>query len=1365
MEFYRRNCYFSADKGATMKNHKDAKRMIMIVVCAVMFVACVHAMEEVKLDFDVEAEILSEFTGDATAVDVDEDFAEYYVSLSRKMAEGVESEAMRGGAEDIPSIEYGDIDQMPARRPRHNHKGDGTPPETPFYMTEQGADHGYQPEAEYDNPARLRVLQLNDRNDPPPYTSIEPLEFTVHPKWTIEQLENKIDWLERLIENPELLGTEDYHPRDSVIAVPTNVGLVHVCLGNIPFDEEHEKQIGRSRTGIRLDNVLRVYRIQFEDMQEMGYSNTSDFIRENYDEKLYWHVPELTERDRMTIHPAVREHRERLLSMDGPPDDYLDHSPANFFDESGRSRPSEVMGYNGWDFYWDGYSNNDWHNWNNWLLYYYGSWYEGYIPNDDSYVNISQYGYGYIRDCYVYNGNTPYVLQIQVYRNTGTAYLRIYNSRILYIGNAGDGNWEYTLHSGTNGRIRLESGQINIDNQTSTTSCNVPTATCEVGACFTVEGIFEMVGGNAYLDDDLIVHGTVNHTGGNIYCGYANRSYDGALYISGVTNAQYNHTGGNIYVEKRLYTSGGYGSYGNGNGYYRGSGSARVYTGYDGSARATGYVYVYGGTGRASYFNDFYVYGNTYLYSHYYLDINRHFYILSGYTFYANGYTMYVQQNFYAYGTFTHGNNTVYMDGSLTGYIYGTPTFYTLRITKTSTSYSVYISGDTSVAYRVYVSSGYLRLQSSYTFTVTQYLYVYNGGIYRQTTGTTNITTYDYQNLGGTLQLTGGTFTVNRHLFNVRGYSTNTMTISGGTLNCGNIPNYQGTITHSDGTINDNGYYYENYSDGGIYYGSGSATIRFQSSSNTWIDVKRAETYFNHVIIAHNYQYYHYGGATANRHFDIRGNFTINSGYQFTMNKNAYIYVNGNITVNGTFHWSNFSGEIRVYCRGNWDSASGSVSYGTHAYFDGSANRNITTGGNHHFNYLNVSKGSSSYGMTLNGNVRCTHLILNTGFYQIGGYTHTSTGVYYGYSGSQIRMTSGTMNINGASTGFSYASFYMASGATSNITGGNIYIPGYGNSNRAMQINGTFNPSGGTVHFTGSTNPVYVLGSGTLNFCHLNINRSSTTAQVRLQRAITTTGNLTINEGVLNAQGYQITCAGNWTNNRTFTHGSNTVVFNGGNATITTGGSGSGKRFYDLNITGATKTLAGELGVDRNITISGTMAQGEFTAYIGGSWNSSSGTVTVNAGTRTYFDGSTTPVTISASSSARHFGYLTPNKSSTTNVVNMANSFRCYRCEPYRGVFNMNGYTLTCDTYFLVNYDNNDSPLDATVNIGTGRIDAPSGFQIRRGGKVTMSSGTINCGYFIVYEGSNDGIMEMNGGTINMTVSYTHLTLPTKRIV
>ena len=935
-----------------------------------------------------------------------------------------EERSMGYGGEEIQETDYSNL---PEYLPEDQHQ-----PVEPVHVKPDPED---MPEAEYDSPEHQRLMALNQENDPNIYTSIEPLEFTVRPKWTLEELENKIKWLERLIENPDLLGTEDYPLRDSLIAVPCNIGLYHEPLEKIPFDKEHEKQIGKCKTGITLDKVIQVYRKQLKQMIKEGYDNTTDFVSDNYDEMLYWRPLRLPERTVARMQPDAQEKYRWMNSLTEPPEEYLE----NFSQlrSSPRERPSEASSWSYWYEYWDGYSNSDWNYYYNWNAYYVYGGSGTYTPTSGDLVVISD-DYGYYRECQVYNANTARVYQVLVYDYD---YLRIRSSRTLYIGNSGDSNWEYAMYCESGSRIYCGdsgNGYINMDNYTSSTSCNAPTSTCQIGYCFTVDGYFYMYSGNCYLDDDLIVHGYVYHYNGNIYTGYSSRSTDGALYISGSSTARYYHYDGYLYVERNFYTSGGYGSYGTGNVQYYGYTNSDVYVGYDGSSTCNNSrIYVFDSY---SYFYYLRIYGtsNSYLYCSGggKLDVNSHFYIRSGVTFHSNGYTMYVGDDFYDYGTFDHDNNTVYLDTANDGYIYGDPTFYYLRLTKSASGDYMRIASNVTTYY-LYLDEGRVRhdYSSSYTMTIHYYVYCYAGAEYYQTTGTTNIINYDFNNRGGELDMRGGTMNINRHLYNNNGYSSNVMNISGGTINAGYIPNYEGVMNHSGGTITSDNYYRENDSGGGNYYGSGSALLRMDGTGGTkYIRLMRSGTYFNDLTI-NGSGYYIETGSTQN--LDVNRHFTINSGDSFDSN------------------------------------------------------------------------------------------------------------------------------------------------------------------------------------------------------------------------------------------GYAMYVGGNWLNNGTFTHDNNYV-------------------------------------------------------YLDGSLNSTLG-----------------------GSSSSYFYYLRPNKSSRTTTITMTNNINAYRVEPWRGTFNMNGYRLHCSTYFLANYDNNDT-YDVIVNVGSGRINAPNGFQIRRGARVNMnsSSGVIDCGYFIVYNGTNDGVFDMDAGTM-----------------
>ncbi|MFC1576337.1 LamG-like jellyroll fold domain-containing protein, partial [Candidatus Omnitrophota bacterium] len=86
-------------------------------------------------------------------------------------------------------------------------------------------------------------------------------------------------------------------------------------------------------------------------------------------------------------------------------------------------------------------------------------------------------------------------------------------------------------------------------------------------------------------------------------------------------------------------------------------------------------------------------------------------------------------------------------------------------------------------------------------------------------------------------------------------------------------------------------------------------------------------------------------------------------------------------------------------------------------------------------------------------------------------------------------------------------------------------------------------------------------------------------------------GDITLVSGsVLNAGGNNIEVAGDWTNSGgTFTHGNNTVTFDGSGAqTINSGGTGTGKAFYDVIISSSSNTVAlstNAIDIDNDLTI------------------------------------------------------------------------------------------------------------------------------------------------------------------------------------
>ena len=185
------------------------------------------------------------------------------------------------------------------------------------------------------------------------------------------------------------------------------------------------------------------------------------------------------------------------------------------------------------------------------------------------------------------------------------------------------------------------------------------------------------------------------------------------------------------------------------------------------------------------------------------------------------------------------------------------------------------------------------------------------------------------------------------------GYSSNDMNISGGTVHCNAIPNYEGRIDHTGGTIiveTSNGYYREQDTGGGNYYGSGSAVLNLNGSS--YVRLRRSGSYFNDV--------------------------NVNGTYNFTSDCSYDWNINGDFTIGGSGSF-NADGQ-NMYVGGNWTN-NGSFTHGSESvYFDGSSGSSCTVGGSSTTNFYHVyitRTGSGS--LTLGHNISAEDLDVSTG--------------------------------------------------------------------------------------------------------------------------------------------------------------------------------------------------------------------------------------------------------------------------------------------------------------------------------------------------------------------------------------------------
>ena len=180
-------------------------------------------------------------------------------------------------------------------------------------------------------------------------------------------------------------------------------------------------------------------------------------------------------------------------------------------------------------------------------------------------------------------------------------------------------------------------------------------------------------------------------------------------------------------------------------------------------------------------------------------------------------------------------------------------------------------------------------------------------------------------------------------------------------------------------------------------------------------------------------------------------------------------------------------------------------------------------------------------------------LIIDGGSFIADSPNHPDKG--WEYLLGNLTMPSGLFEIT-------YNSIQFGSGATTSVSGGILRTGGaFG-----AFYPGAFNPTGGAVEVTGNLEPdaAIVCGNGN-SFYNLVINRSAGTASSLYLYDIFVQNDLTIQSGVLNSNGLDITLGGDWNNwvgTDGFIEGTGAVTFNGSMGADVL----SGETFYDLNL-------------------------------------------------------------------------------------------------------------------------------------------------------------------------------------------------------
>jgi hypothetical protein len=336
---------------------------------------------------------------------------------------------------------------------------------------------------------------------------------------------------------------------------------------------------------------------------------------------------------------------------------------------------------------------------------------------------------------------------------------------------------------------------------------------------------------------------------------------------------------------------------------------------------------------------------------------------------------------------------------------------------------------------------------------------------------------------------------------------------------------------------------------------------------------------------------------------------------------------------------------------------------------------------------------------------------------------------------TDVVITSGAAQMPVISTAVVCRNLTIQSGATlTTSAAGTLSIAGTLTNSGTMTNNGTtvFNGTIGQQTFTGVT-----------AFNNLTLNNTN---GLLLPAPITVSNNLTLTAGILNANNFNISIGGNWTNNAStsaLTAGTSTVTFNGTNAQAI--GGSFATTFNNLTISNIGNTVT--LGVNTNVAGNLNIASGTFNlAGFTANRTSAGGTLTVanNAtlrigGTQGYPANYTTNTLVVASTVEYAGTNQTVASQTYGNVLLSSSSGAAVKTFPG------SGFTIAGN-------------LTTAVGSGTS-VSFTATSAIAIGGNVTLgTSTTFNGGSFTHTVGgnwTNNGTFTGNTSTITLTGTGT----------
>jgi len=215
-------------------------------------------------------------------------------------------------------------------------------------------------------------------------------------------------------------------------------------------------------------------------------------------------------------------------------------------------------------------------------------------------------------------------------------------------------------------------------------------------------------------------------------------------------------------------------------------------------------------------------------------------------------------------------------------------------------------------------------------------------------------------------------------------------------------------------------------------------------------------------------------------------------------------------------------------------------------------------------------------------------------------------------------MTGGTLNI--PTVGSTDATLHPINidqaGSSYTMSGGTIVLKRAGGANLGFLASaGTVGITGGTIQFGDATSPAgqTIQMNSIFNFANISVNSANVTCL--LGNSLTILQALTINSGTFNANGFDLTIGGQWTNSGTFTPGANTVTFNGTGTQNITKASGETFNSLTINKTSGTVMLANNVNVNSTLTMTAGNIDCQSNTLTLGVSTASTGTLSYTAGT------------------------------------------------------------------------------------------------------------------------------------------------------